>query len=139
MNKIPDKTIAGVTLIECLVCLGLALVGLTLGLEALRVCRTIGTRSNTMAALSLAAQESLAEASTQPFDSLSSGTVRTERMLGGDARTGAAGIAATIERRVTPVGSDLKEVTVEAEWQGGKDPLRVTLATRVARPSEGNR
>ncbi len=139
MRKTPTTPPHGVTLLECIVCMGLAVAVLTMGLEALRVCRSIGTRSAVMTSLSLAAQETLAEASTAPFDSLSSGTVRIERVLGGSSGPGSAGVAADLGRRVSPLGPDLKEITIEATWSGAKDPLRVTLSTRVARRAEENR
>jgi hypothetical protein len=135
--KRPSPAARGVTLFECLIFCGVVVVVLTMGLEAIRVCRTIAVRSEVVSALSLAANDELSRAAIAPFDTLTSGTTsRTVTLTEGDPRSPRP-IHASIKCRTQPLSPYLKEITVTADWIGGKDPARVVLATRVARGPGG--
>lgn len=133
---------AGLTLLECLVALGLLAVVGVLGLEALRSCRNLSLRAGILDALSARAEQALSEAAVQPFDSLASGTlvqeIRIPRAIEGDLP---APLNARLTRRVTPLDERLKEIRVELSCATEKGPAKVTLQTRIAgapqQPKEG--
>lgn len=138
----------GLTMLECLICCAIFVIVLTMGLQAITICRSIGTRATVMNALTLEAQNGLARAAAIPFDDLTSGTYAVPMRLTlpravGDAGAfttptlaGAAFVPATLDWRITPLSPILKEVTIVASWRGGKDPLAVKLTTRVVRRPE---
>ncbi len=129
--------VRGVMLLECLIFCGVVVVVLTLGLEAIRVCRAVAMRSEVVSALSLAANDELSRTTIAPFDTLTSGTTSRTVTLTEGGPLSSRPIHASIERRVQPLSPNLKEITVTADWIGGKDPARVVLATRVARHPGG--
>lgn len=127
----------GITLLECLLCMMILSGTVVLGLKALIICRSLSTRAMVLHTLSLKTNELLAESTLEPFDALTSGTTRrvvTAGEIGSESRTE---IRARIERTITPLSPTLKEITVRAEWVGGKNPLDVSMSTRVARTSGG--
>jgi len=124
-------------LLECLIVCGLVILALTMGLEALRVCRGIDTRARVVSALSLAAQKDLASTAAEPFDSLTSGTTQTTLDLPSAGAASGSGVPADLERSVAVISPNLKEITVRLSWRGGKDPCSVTMTTRVARKEAG--
>lgn len=139
IGKQTSPPFRGVTLIEVLV--GLCVLSLALGMavEGIMMCRSIGARAAVTQQLTLAAQDGLSRAAAEPFDRFTSGTLETERILGGgeDARAGGGGgrIRASIAQTAHLDSPSLKEITIRASWVGGKQPLSVVLCTRVARVS----
>lgn len=133
----PPRRLRGITLLECLLCMMILSGTVVMGLKALIICRSLSTRAMVLQTLSLKANEILAESALEPFDALTSGTMQsvvTAGEIGSESRTE---IRARIERTVAPLSPTLKEISVRAEWVGGKNALHVSMSTRVARSSGG--
>ncbi len=147
----------GVTLMECLVACALIAFVLTLGVQALLVCRQIGARAAALTALSAKAQEALARCAAAPYEEILPGTIETDLMIEIAGASVAAGAGETANENGTRIVSrakvvpahltlnakeiapNLKEITADLVWKSEKGPLEVRMATRVSRTGDPKR